>query len=143
VTGIAPDHTHRHPELGSGSIGRFALCQRRQTQAYGQVGPMRVKLVDQVDLPLPPPVFQLLFAVDRWLHLAKQLKMHKPINRIPGGEAGHHPIAMLPNARNQVRGHTNVERAIGLARKDVDAGLFIRCVAAKWTLKQVQGDGVT
>ena len=137
---------HRHPELVSGSIRRFALSKRRQAQAHRQIDPMRVMFVDQVDLPRPVPVFQLLFAKDGWLHFAKQLKMDKAVDRIFSRGSGYGPIAMLPHATDKVRGNANVKRAIKLARKDIDAGLLflshVRSLAAKWTLKQVQGDDV-
>jgi hypothetical protein len=105
---------------------------------------MRVVFVDQVDLPGPVPVFKLLFAQDRRLHLAKQLKMHETIDCIFGCMSGRRIVTMLPHAANKVGRHANIQRAIKLARKDIDAGLFFlshgRSLAAKWTLKQVQGD---
>ena len=100
--------------------------------------------VDQIDFPGPMPVFQLLFAPDRWLHFAKQFKVNKAVNRIFRAVAGRRAVAMLPHAPDKVRRHANVERAVKLARKDVDARLFflshLLILAAKWTLKQVQGD---
>ncbi len=136
----------RHPELVSGSIRRFTLPQRRQTQTDRQIGPMRVVFVDQIDLPRSMPVFQLVFALYRGLHFAKQFEMHEAVDRIFRGMSGHRFVPMLPHATNKVRGHANVERAVQLARKDVDAGLFVLShlwnLAAKWTLKQVQGDEI-
>jgi hypothetical protein len=55
-------------------------------------------------------------------------------------------VAMLIYTLGQIRGYTDVRRAIESARKDIDAGLFFfshsQRFTAKWTLKQVQGDGV-
>ena len=134
----------RHPELVSGSIGRFAIPKRRQTQPHRQISPMRVMLVDQVDFPRPVPVLQLLFALDRAFHVAKQFKVNETVDRIFRRMSGHRAIAMLPHAANKVRCHADIQRTVKLASKDVDAGLFFlshgRSLAAKWTLKQVQGD---
>ncbi len=90
------------------------------------------------------PVLQLLFAFYRGLHFTKQLKMDKAIHRIFRTISRHRMIAMLPHPTDKVRGNANVERAVKLASKDVDAGLLflshLGSLAAKWTLKQVQGD---
>ena len=135
---------HRHPELVSGSIGRPALPKRRQTQPNSKVRPNRVMLVNQIDLPRPMPILQLFFAHYGALHVAKHLKMHKPVDRMFRGMAGQRPAAMLPDARDKVRRHTDVERSVKLTRKDIYARVFLvshqRSITAKWTLKQVQGD---
>ena len=135
---------HRHPELVSGSISRLSRTKRWQAQPNRQIGPMRVMFVDQVDLPRSMPVLQLLFAFYRGLHFTKQLKMDKAIHRVFRAISRQCVIPMLPHATDKVRGNANVKRAIQLARKDIDAGLLflshVRSLAAKWTLKQVQGD---
>ena len=138
--------SHRHPELVSGSIVRPALPKRRQTQPNSKVSPNRIPFVDQIDLPRPMPILQLLLARNRAFHVAEHLKIDQPVNRIFRRVPGHRIVAMLPYARDQVRGHPNVERAVKLARKDIDARVFLfshgRNITAKWTLKQVQGDGI-
>jgi hypothetical protein len=137
---------HRHPELVSGSIFRFALPERRKTQPHRKVIPMRVLVQDQIDLPRAMPVFELFLAQDRMIHVTKHLEIDKPVNRIFGRKSGRRSGSMLPNPRNQVGRHTNVERAERLARKDIDAGQFflshVRSLAVRWTLKQVQGDEI-
>jgi hypothetical protein len=136
---------HRHPELVSGSIGRFAPPERWKPQTQSKINPMRVMFVDKVNLPRAMPVFQLFLTQDSVLHVAKHFEMDQPINRISGSKTGRRLISVLPNARNQIRRYTNAQRAIRLAGKDIDARLFFlshrRSLAAKWTLKQVQGDG--
>ena len=135
---------HRQPELVSGSIGRPALPKRRQTQPNSKVRPNRITLVDQIDLPRPMPILQLFLAQYGPLHVAKHLKMDKAVNRIFRGMAGHRPAAVLPDADEKIGRHTDVERSVKLARKDIYARVFLvshqRSITAKWTLKQVQGD---
>ena len=136
---------HRHLELVSGSIGSGILPKRRQAQPNRKVSPNRITFVDQIDLPGPMPIFKLFLAQYGALHVSKHLKMDQPVNRVFRRMAGHCAVAMLPNAREKVRGHANVQRAVMLARKDIDARVFLFShgwnITAKWTLKQVQGDG--
>jgi hypothetical protein len=142
---IAPPK-YRHPELVSGSIGRFNLPKRRQAQPHSKVSPNRIPFVDQIDLPWSMPILQLLLPRNGAFHVAKHFKMHQPVDRIFRRVPGRRIVAMLPNAREQVRRHANVERAVKLASKDIDARVFlfshVRSFAEKWTLKQVQGDGI-
>jgi hypothetical protein len=135
---------HRHPELVSGSTFPFTLGDRRQTKAHGQINPLRILGAYQVDFPRPMPVFQLLLASDRVIHRRKHLKMHKAIDCIFGRMPRYRAVTMLVKAFDQIRGQTNVKRAVRLACKNVNARLFF-CLhqlglAARWTLKQVQGD---
>jgi hypothetical protein len=142
---IAPPK-HRHPELVSGSTCPPALCYRRQTKPNSQIHPLGVLGTNEVDFPSSVPVLQLLFARNRPLHVAKHFKMHQTVNRIFGGMSGHHGIAMLVKSFMQIRSHADIKRAMRLACQNVNTGVFLRfhqrIVAAKWTLKQVQGDGV-
>ena len=111
----------RHPELVSGPILRFARSKRWQAQPYRQVGPLRVALVDQIDLPLPMPALQLLLAQDRRFHLAEQFIVYEQVDGVLRGESRKRIVAMLPEPGDEVGGYADVDRAVGLARKDVDA----------------------
>ena len=140
-----PHHDHsRHPELVSGSISRFTRWQRFKAQPDGQIGPMRIRRFDQIDLPLSTPVLQLLFTGYRCDHVAVHFKPDQPGNTVRAGEARQRALAVLPQARRQVGRHANVQRAARLAGQNVDAGVAIgrhrADLAPRWTLKQVQGD---
>jgi hypothetical protein len=136
--------SRRHPELVSGSIAPHGNPYRFQTQPRRHINPIGVMLIDKVYFPRTMPVFQLLFARNGGGHVSEQFVMDKAIDRISGRVTGRKVVAMLIHTLGQVRRHTNVSRAIGSARKDIDAGLFFFSHhlnnAAKWTLKQVQGD---
>ncbi len=147
-------HCHspsRHPELASplvagvpGSISPVTLLQRRQTQAYRQINPLRIFRIDQVCLRRPMPVFQLLLARYRRFHLTKYLKMHKAINGIFRCMPRHQAVAMLRQALRQIGRHADIKRTVKFTCKDIDARVSFfshwRSLAEKWTLKQVQGD---
>ncbi len=161
-------HFLRHPELVSGSIspagsGRAARWMlkrvqhdvageglvpfyRRQTQPHRQIGPMWVFAVNQVYLPWPVPVFKLFFPRNGGAHIAKQFKADKSIDGVFGGEPIRHFQAVLLHTLHQVRRYANIKRAVMLACQHIDAGLLFfshrSSDALKWTLKQVQGDGM-
>jgi hypothetical protein len=107
---------------------------------------MRVIGVDKIDLPRPVPVLQLFLPRNRGRHVGEQFIMHKSVDRIYGRVTRRKVVAMLIYALGQVRRHAYVSRAIKFAGQNIDAGLFLFSHrlnnAAKWTLKQVQGDGV-
>jgi hypothetical protein len=70
--------------------------------------------------------------------------MHQPVNRIFGGMSGRHTAPMLRKPFEQVRRYADIKRTIMLACKYIYAWDFLVShaldTAAKWTLKQVQGD---
>ena len=118
----------------------------RVTAMYLSNDNMRIFGINQVDFPLTMPVLQLLFARNGSLHRAEQFKVDQPVNRIFGSMPRRKPAPMLRQSFQQVRSHADVERAVKLARKNIYARLLFlshrRSLAAKWALKQVQGDGV-
>jgi hypothetical protein len=105
---------------------------------------MRIMLVDKVDLPRPMPVLQLFLPRNGGGHVGEQFIMNKAVHIIFRSKAISMLIEMLIYTLRQIGRNTDVKRAITLARKDIDAGLFLFSHrlnnAAKWTLKQVQGD---
>ena len=136
----------RHPELVSGSIVPLTLKHRRKAKAHSKVLPVRVGLLDQIDLPLSMPVLELLFARDRGDHVTMHLKPDQPFDTMPLGKPRQRAFAVLPKPGHKIGRHANVKRTARLACENVNAGVsFARHGsehAARWTLKQVQGDGI-
>ncbi len=134
----------RHPELVSGPIAQLPLRYRWETQPNRQINPMRVCRVNQVDLPRAMPILQLLLTRNGGLHRAEGFKMHKAMDRISGSMAGGQITTMLRQTFEQIRRNADVQRAVKLACKYIYARLLFLShqwsLAAKWTLKQVQGD---
>jgi hypothetical protein len=135
----------RHPELVSGSIGKLALSDGREAQPHRKIDPMRIFCIDEVDFLWPMPVLQLLLARNGRLHRAESFEMNQPIYRIFGSMTWRQVTPVLRKSLRQVGGYANVKRAVELAGKDIYARLPVlshrRNITAKWTLKQVQGDG--
>ena len=122
----------------------LVLPNRRQAQPHRQINPLRVFGIDEVDFPRSMPVFQLFLARDSSLHRAENFEMHQPVNRIFGCVAWRKMTAMLRQSLEQVGRYADVKRAVMSARKNIYARLLFmshrQAIAAKWTLKQVQGD---
>jgi hypothetical protein len=141
---MTPTSRPRHPELVSGSIPPLARRHRWQAQPHRQVPPFRVLGIDQVDLPLPAPILELLLANDGPFHVPEHLEMDEPEDGVARGEAGQQPFAMLHEPLEKVRRDANVNRAVLPVREKIDAGValfpHVSERAEKWTLKQVQGD---
>src|SRR5688572_18421416 len=107
-----PTPQPRHPELVSGSIARFTRSQRLKPQPHRQIAPLRILGLDQIDLPLPPPVLELLLTLDRPLHVAEHLEMNEAMDTVTRGEAGKRFLPVLPQPLHQVRRDTDVQRAV-------------------------------
>ena len=134
----------RHPELVSGSIVPPVRSKRRQTNAHRKVAPFGVLAIDQIDLPRSVPALELLLPLNGVDHVSEHLEMDQPVDRVFRGEAGQSIVAVLPHAAEQVRRDADIERAVVLAGEDIDGGVALVShgtgFAARWTLKQVQGD---
>ena len=118
--------------------------KRQQAQPNRQIMPIGVLALDQIDLPLPMPAFQLLLAGNGAFHVAEQFVAHEAVDLVATGEAFDGFIAMMPQSANQVAGDAYVKRPMSLTGEDVNAGLALWSHAAenaaKWMLKQVQHD---
>lgn len=107
--------------------------------------PIGVFALDQIDLPLPVPSFQLLFSCNGPQHVSEQLVSDQVGNAIPAGEARSAASTVFVEPADQIGGHTNIQRTARLAGKDVGARLSLEPHkterAGKLMLKQVQHDG--
>jgi hypothetical protein len=137
---------YRHPELVSGSTGRFFLPNRRQTQPNRKINPMRILIIDKIYFSRPVPIFQLLLARNSTVHVAKHFEMNKVVYAIFRGKTIRMVIAMLLHTLQQIGRNADIKRAVMPARQNIDARLFFfphrLGDAAKWIPKQVQGDGI-
>ena len=136
----------RHPELVSGSIAPLARSKRRQTQPHRKVAPLRVLAIDQIDFPLPVPALEALFSRDCGDHIAEHFEMNQSVDGIFLCETGQYSLSVLPHPRKQIGRYADIQRPVVFPSKDIYArNAFLphtpEC-AAKWTLKQVQGDEI-
>ncbi len=137
---------NRHHELVSASIPPSVLSYRRQAQPGGQIVPVGVLALDQVDLPLPVPAFELLLSRDGRNHIAEHFISDEAMDGISAGESLDCSIPVLPQPRDQIAGDADIECTVWLAGEDIDARVALNRHDAErgeeWTPKQVQGDRI-
>jgi hypothetical protein len=109
----------------SGSGGAFtpARLPFNQSPFNPQIPPLRVVLLDQVDLPLPVPVLQLLLARNRVGHPVKRFGVDQADRAIIRGKTWSRSRAVLVQSRREVGRDADVERSALLAGENVSAGL--------------------
>jgi hypothetical protein len=136
---------YRHPELVSGSILQLALRNWRQPQPHRKINPSGIFRIDKVYFPLSAPILELLLTRNRRFHRTEEFKINEVMNCIFGSVPRCKTTPMLRNPLQQIGSNADVQRTIKLTGKDVHVRLLFlshgQSIAAKWTLKQVQGDG--
>jgi hypothetical protein len=84
-----------------------------------QFVPVRIMLLNERNLPFPPPFLQFLLAVNRIADIKELLIPDKPRDAVTGGEAFALAFLVLRNAAAEIGGHADVDRAALLARHHV------------------------
>ena len=74
------------PDEGEGAEGRPSSTQRRQSQFFRQITPLRVRRLDHLDLPLALPVLVSLLARDRGVHRPGAFEPDERFDAIAFGE---------------------------------------------------------
>ncbi len=90
-----------------------------------QVAPVRIRLLDEPDLPRALPGLDLLLAPDGSLHRLPVLVPNQRLYAIGGGEAGRRPVLVVTHAGPEGAGDTDIDRAAIAVRHDVDGGVFL------------------
>ena len=85
-----------------------------------QINPCRILLFDQPNLPVTPPLLELLFALDRGNGVIVNFEPDKFVNAVSRREAFDGLGSMLVHAPNEIVGHAKIERAVLLARKEIN-----------------------
>ena len=107
------DGSSIHATIGSTSVNLII-----------QVSPCRVTLLNQLDLPCSIPFLDRLFSQDGAFHGFVNLVPNQPVNTITFRESFHQTILVLPEPLNKIRCDTDIQSAVGSARKDVDTRGF-------------------
>jgi hypothetical protein len=114
----------RHPELDSGSGRSHSRTKRLEAEVNREIDPLEIFALNQVDLPLPVPVFQLLFTRDGGGHFVEHLVSDKRVNGITRRMPCDNRVTMLKKSPDEVRRHTNVKHPMRLARQNIYAWLL-------------------
>lgn len=86
---------------------------------FVEVEPLRIFLLDQFELPGPPPALDALLEEYSLVDLRELPVPDQLGHAVLGGEALS-PFAMLPDPAGQIRCHADVERAVPSAGEDID-----------------------
>ena len=97
----------------------FARPKLRQN-VWIQVLPSRVRRLDQIDLPLPAPLFELLLTRDSIPHIDVALRVDQTPNALAIRMFATRSGSVLPDAAAEVVCHANVKRTTRPAGEDVE-----------------------
>ena len=116
--------------------------QRRQTQQHGSIFPERIILLDERDLPLPSPSFDLLLKRDRDGKIGLMFEPHQPLDPVSPRKTIEYAGAMLMDTLDQMPCDTNIQGSMPTACKDVDTGLVRHddYMKRQWMPDQVRHD---
>ena len=104
-------------------VSRTARLAFDQSPFNTKIAPLRVVGLDQVDLPLPVPVLQLLFARDGVGHPVEGFDVDETDCTIVCGKPRGGPRLVLVKPRSKVGRDADVKRAALHAGEDVNTGL--------------------
>lgn len=113
-----------------GSVAPLAFASLDQCQVIVEVAPVGVGAADQAQFPLALPFLHRLFARDCADYLIMALGVDQSCQSILHAEFRARAFAMLRDARRQVRGHADIERAVRAVRHDVDPAAFHESAAS-------------
>jgi hypothetical protein len=85
----------------------------------GQIAPLEIVFLDELDLPIPVPLFQLLLALDGILCSLVRLDVDKPINAVFAGKFRTAASPVLFESASQAVRDADIQRAVPPARQDV------------------------
>lgn len=88
-----------------------------------KIAPVRVGFLDELDLPCPFPCLDRFFSTDRRLHRIVQLISDQIMHAVAFGKTFDNVLSMLPDAANQARGNSYVQRRVSSIGKDINAWL--------------------
>jgi len=114
--------------LACAALGESPGHDKLGLEARRQVSPMRIDAFDQVQFAAAGEFFEPRFAVDCLVNVGEGFIPDKNFDAILPGEAGDDSGAVLMGAARQVVGHTDIECAVALARKEIDVIRFLHCV---------------
>ena len=89
-------------------------------QALVQIAPIRIFALNQRDLPIAFPTFQIFFTLNRLFDVFKGFKVHERLHAIALRESFNKPFLMLVNAAYKVVCYPDIKCAVSLARQDVN-----------------------
>ena len=115
----------QHPPGGKGELPWF---ERFEAELFRQVEPAWIVPFNKIEFPVPSPVFELLLVGYRGQHILEELEIDEFLHRMPGGESGDIAAAVLVYPAHQIGRYADIDRAICIAGKDIDARLAVHAL---------------
>src|SRR5439155_10807699 len=104
------------------------LARKRGSRRWGsthdvwvEIPPFAIVALDQFELPLAAPFLDLLLPQNGIRHRLMELQVDQQVDAVFLSEAGDSPGSVLPHSASDVARHADIERAVPLTCKDVDA----------------------
>jgi len=91
-----------------------------EDQIVGQVTPVRVKVLDQLNLPGAPPPLHRMFSRTCFENRRECFEIHELIDPIFSGKARNEPSFVLGHASDEIVGNADIERSVASACENVD-----------------------
>ncbi len=85
-----------------------------------EVNPIRVRLLNQPNFPIPPPFLDRLFSRDRVFWIIVYLIPDKPIYVIPRREARNGFLFVFIDSANEIVRNADIQRSVLAARQQID-----------------------
>jgi hypothetical protein len=91
-----------------------------------EITPIRIILLNQPNLPIPPPLLDVLFSRDRVFRIIAYLIPNKPIYAIPRREARNSLLFVLVDTANEIVRNADIQRSVLAARQQIDVKRQLR-----------------
>jgi len=110
--------------LLSPSCAGLTRVSTTSNQLIIEIIPTRVVLLNQPNLPAPPPMLDVLFTLHGRFDCVVMLRPNETLKVMLFGEALDRTFAMLPSTPSKVTGDAYIERPFGLVGYNVDPSAF-------------------
>ncbi len=99
---------------------------RPQSQLFVEISPIRIQLFDQRQLPLPPPLLEILLPLNRrnhcWMHLIPGELIYA-MRRCKAGDN----MVLCSHTAPEVGGNSDIQSSVATGGQNVDGGLHSFC----------------
>ena len=120
------------------------LSSIRTTNFEPQIAPLRIGLLDELQLPCAPPPLDAFLARDRSFYVAMLLEVHEVLHAIALGEAGDQSLAMLDHPSVKIIGDADVQCPVTIGSENVHPiDMFAQHVVALGPGSRFRSPGMT
>lgn len=101
------------PAFAGMTVGEFGAGKGRESQkGDGEIVPVRVRPLNQLDFPVTLPLLHLPLASDRRFYVIERLDVDEALDSIAPSKTADRSDPVLVDTLGKVRGDADVERAV-------------------------------